>query len=150
MLEAITSWLEAHRTIAVSVVVLSAALAVGSAVALPWVVASLPTDFFASPRALSPPWLERRPAAKWAVWVLRNVVGAVLVVLGIGLLVLPGQGLLAIMVGIAFLQFPGKHRLERWLAHRRRVWRALNWVRRRMGKAEFEGGVRGAGTRRGA
>jgi len=61
---------------------------------------------------------------------------------GLGLLVLPGQGLLMIVVGLALVQFPGKRRVELWLVHRRRVWRALNWVRRKMGKPEFEPGSR--------
>lgn len=144
MFEAVTSWLEAHRAITVSVVLVSAALAIGTAVALPWIVASLPTEFFSSPRPISPPWVRRHPAVRWGVRILRNVGGALLIVVGLGLLVLPGQGLLMIVVGLALVQFPGKRRVELWLVHRRRVWRALNWVRRRMGKPEFERGTRRA------
>ena len=36
-------------------------------------------------------------------------------------IVLPGRGLLSIVVGIVLLNFPGKFRLERWLVSRRPV-----------------------------
>ena len=57
---------------------------------------------------------------------------------GIAMLVLPGQGLLTIVVGIVLLNFPGKYRLERWLATRSPVWRSLNWLRRRAGRPELQ------------
>jgi hypothetical protein len=33
------------------------------------------------------------------------------------------------------LNFPGKYRLERWIAARRPVLRSINWLRRRAGRA---------------
>jgi hypothetical protein len=50
----------------------------------------------------------------------------------------PGQGLLTIAVGLILLDFPGKFRLERWLATRRSVWRSLNWLRRRAGSKPLQ------------
>jgi hypothetical protein len=36
------------------------------------------------------------------------------------------------------LDFPGKYRLERWLATRRAVWRSINWLRRRAGREPLQ------------
>ena len=52
--------------------------------------------------------------------------------------VLPGQGLLTILIGISLVNFPGKYRLERYLVSRRWAQRSLNWVRKRGGKPPFE------------
>jgi hypothetical protein len=62
----------------------------------------------------------------------------VLVVAGLVMLVVPGQGLLTIVVGLMLLDFPGKYRLERWLATRPKVWQSINWLRRRAGYEELQ------------
>jgi hypothetical protein len=67
--------------------------------------------------------------------VLKNALGIVLVVAGLVMLIVPGQGLLTIAVGLMLIDFPGKYRLERWLATRRPVWRSINWLRKRAGRA---------------
>ena len=61
----------------------------------------------------------------------KNLIGYVFVVAGIIMLMLPGQGILTIVIGITLLDFPGKYRLERWVVSRRPVLRSINWVRRR-------------------
>jgi hypothetical protein len=45
--------------------------------------------------------------------------------------VLPGQGLLTIVVGLLLIDFPGKYSLERRLAGQSHVFRMLNWIRRK-------------------
>jgi hypothetical protein len=46
------------------------------------------------------------------------------------MLLLPGQGVLTILIGIVLLDFPGKYRLERWAVRHRPVYRSINWLRR--------------------
>lgn len=140
MFEAVASWLEAHREIAVGVVLGSVLIMAAATIALPWIIAALPQDYFAGQPFGRSKGLRSHPAVYWTVWVLRNVLGVVFVGLGIAMLVLPGQGLLTIAVGVMLLQFPGKRWLEVWFVHRRGVWRALNWVRRKMHKPEFDEG----------
>ena len=48
---------------------------------------------------------------------------------GIAMLVLPGQGLLTILIGLTLLNFPGKYTAERRLAGRPRIARTLNRIR---------------------
>ena len=51
------------------------------------------------------------------------------------MLVLPGQGILTILIGIMFINFPGKYRLERWVVLRAPVLNVINKMRHRAGHA---------------
>ena len=57
--------------------------------------------------------------------------------LGVVMLVTPGQGLLTMVMGIALMDFPGKDRLEKALVARAGIRAALNWVRHRQGREPF-------------
>jgi len=50
------------------------------------------------------------------------------------MLVLPGQGLLTILFGIALLDFPGKYRLERRIVSYPKVLNSINWIRKKANK----------------
>ena len=65
--------------------------------------------------------------------VAKNLLGVVLIVSGIFMLVLPGQGLLTIFVGTVLLNYPGKFKLERWIVTRPRIKRLINRLRRYAG-----------------
>jgi hypothetical protein len=61
-----------------------------------------------------------------------------LVVLGVAMLVLPGQGVLAILLGVMLGDFPGKLRLQQWILARPNVMKTLNWLRRKFKKPPLE------------
>ncbi len=50
------------------------------------------------------------------------------------MLALPGQGLLTIIVGLIFLDFPGKYRLERKIIGNHAIFSGINWIRDKAGK----------------
>lgn len=111
---------------------------VATVVGVPWVVARLPHDYFNQPhRAVWRYWGDE-PWAALVLVGLKNLVGAVLVLLGLVMLVTPGQGLLTLLVGMLLMNFPGKYQLERWVVGRRGVLAALNWLRRRGGHLPFD------------
>jgi hypothetical protein len=62
----------------------------------------------------------------------------VLVLLGLVMLVTPGQGILTLLSGLLLMNFPGKYRLEQWLVLRPGILRALNWLRRRRNQPAFD------------
>jgi hypothetical protein len=68
----------------------------------------------------------------------KNAIGIVFVVLGVVMLVLPGQGLLTIVVGLMLLDFPGKYEVELWVVRRPSILRAINWIRSRAHKPPLE------------
>ncbi len=117
----------------------SIAMFVLSAAGLPWFLARVPADYFSS-RELKNLGLERPHRAWWrrGLVVLRNAVGVVLLLAGVAMLLLPGQGLLTIFAALFLLDFPGKRRLQRRLVQNEAVFRGLNALRRRMGAAPFD------------
>lgn len=106
--------------------------------AVPWVVARLPHDYFSRERRAALRDMPQAPLYTIFISVFKNLLGSLLVVLGVVMLVTPGQGLLILMAGLLLMNFPGKYRLERWLVMRRGVMRTLNWLRRRRGQVPFD------------
>jgi hypothetical protein len=116
---------------------------VGSLIAVPWVIVRLPSDYLANHRLPD----RRRPANRLlgaVYFAVKNVLGIVLILAGIAMLVLPGQGILTIWVGLLLMDLPGKRAAERWLVGRRPVLASINWIRLKAGRpAMEEGGDRG-------
>jgi hypothetical protein len=61
--------------------------------------------------------------------IVKNLLGIVFIVAGLIMLLLPGQGVLTILIGLTLMNFPGKHALERWIVRQPAVLRAINWIR---------------------
>jgi hypothetical protein len=104
-------------------------LAAATLLALPYYLARLPEDYFEAPRH---PKLSGR--IWWVVGPAKNILGLVLLLLGIAMLVLPGQGILTILVAFLLIDFPGKHRLERRIIAVPGVLSAINRLRARSGR----------------
>ena len=68
------------------------------------------------------------------VRLLKNATGGLFLIAGIAMLVLPGQGLLTILIGLMLIDFPGKRRFELALIRRRHVLNAVNWMRQKSGR----------------
>jgi len=85
-------------------------------------------------------WSGPHPALHAAKFIGKNVLGFLLVALGIVLSIpgVPGQGLLTILLGIMLLDFPGKSTLERKLLHRPEIVKAINRLRARFHKPSLE------------
>jgi hypothetical protein len=133
----IAEWVEPYEGVLVGAGVASLAFVVVSLALIPILIARLPPDYFVHERR-EPYWLRRlSPALRVAVVVAKNLLGFIVLVCGVLMLVLPGQGLLTLLIGLSLLDFPGKYRLERWLLGRPRVMRGLNWLRRRLHKPPF-------------
>ncbi len=105
---------------------------------VPWVVTRLPTDYFVRPERVV--WRSSfdAPLLSSAIAVFKNLLGLLLVVLGLIMLVTPGQGIVTLLIGLLLMNFPGKYYLERWLVLRPGVLRGLNWLRHRQGKLPFD------------
>lgn len=73
----------------------------------------------------------------WMVAGVKIVLGMMLLLAGIAMLVLPGQGIITILVGLSLIPFPGKRRLELFLLSRKTVRSSLNWIRIKANKDPF-------------
>lgn len=100
-----------------------------------FIMVRIPPDYFHKdhPRDL---FADRRPVVRFLGVLVKNVLGVVLVVLGILMSIpgVPGQGILTILLGIMLLDFPGKRTLEYKIVARPQVLRTINKLRYRFGK----------------
>jgi hypothetical protein len=116
---------------------LSFATFVISLLLIPWLIGKLPKECFLrlayrqeKPWQASPIGLLR--------FVLRNILGFLLLVAGFLMLFLPGQGLLTLLIGLFLLSFPGKRRLLLFAVRGEKTREALDWLRRKVGKPPFQ------------
>ena len=68
---------------------------------------------------------------------LRYFLGTLLVVVGILMIFLPGQGVLTTIIGAGLLDFPGKQRLIDTVISWSSIQKALNWIREKGNKTPF-------------
>jgi len=129
--DSIQAWLDSNAMLVWWMCVVSVGSLVLAIVLLPIFVARLDADYFiASRRRSGPP----RHLGGWLLWIGRNLIGLVFVLAGVVLLVLPGQGLLMIIIGLLLVDFPGKRAIERKIARRPKILKLLNGIRSRRGR----------------
>ena len=102
------------------------------------IMVKIPPDYFQKdrPRQL---WADKPKAVRYLGIFGKNLLGVVLVVLGILMSIpgVPGQGILTILLGIMLLDFPGKQRLEHRLVSRPHVQNTINKLRTKFGKPKL-------------
>ncbi len=123
-------WLKAHPEVGWISAGVSFVLILVSVTLLPLLLARIPDAYFQ----------DRRTATSGAprhaiVRILRNALGGTLIVLGLAMLVLPGQGLLTMLAGLILTDVPGKYRIERWVITRPAVLRVVQRLRTKRGVA---------------
>lgn len=136
-LNSIGELIQANETVFWWLTVTSIVAFFATLIIVPWFVIRIPSDYFSDSNIerRRMPWPNRHPLVRRILLAGRNVLGYVFIVIGTAMLVLPGPGILTIVVGIILLNFPGKYRLERWMVGRRPVMRSINWLRRLAKKA---------------
>lgn len=128
-------WLKSNGNLLIGMSIVSAILLVVSVVIVGVVVVRLPADYFEKSKRAheweEENWRRRHPAVRVALRIGRNVLGWALIAAGVAMLVLPGQGLLVIFIGVMLAEFPGKYRVERWIISRRKIGQSINWLRQK-------------------
>ncbi len=117
---------------------LSLLFALLSVLGVVWFIAKLPADFFQHPRhhrhLIDP---NRYPNLHFICKTIRNILGFALILAGIIMLILPGQGVLTIIIGLIVADFPHKDRWLRKLIRFPAVQKGLNLLRRKLKQEEF-------------
>lgn len=131
-------WIGGHETLLWWLGAGSLLTFIASLIAIPWLVARMPADYFIHAGRPSVPFFGRHPLLRLAGLVAKNLFGLLFVVAGIAMLVLPGQGILTIMIGLSLLNFPGKRLLELSVIRQPAVHQSLNWLRHRAGRPPLE------------
>ena len=125
---AVFGWLKAHGLV---VGIISGASLVGSVFLCALVIAYLPRDYFRSKRQAS---RIRQPILWGGLVLLKNLLAIILIIVGIILIPLPGQGVLTILIGLVISDIPGKRKLERRIIRSPAVLSALNHIRSRFNR----------------
>lgn len=127
-------WLWQHDKLLIGLGIFSIASLVLVAALLPIVVVRLPADHFVKEHKIGAGergWLD------WIWHIGKNLLAVVFVLAGIAMLVLPGQGLLTILIGVLMSDFPGKRRFELKLLRRPAILGVVNRMREKRGRAPF-------------
>lgn len=98
---------------------------------MPWLILRLPEDYFIDHQRHLSGLHQRHPLVYTLLRVSKNLLGVLILLAGIIMLVLPGQGLLTILIGISLIDFPGKYQFERAIIRRPSVSMVINWIRKK-------------------
>jgi hypothetical protein len=128
------SWISKEMWI--GLIAFSVVAFVGTLIAIPAILIRLPPDYFQNHH--HKPWFaNHHPVVRTLGLVVKNMAGIIFLLAGIAMLFLPGQGLLTMLLGILFIDFPGKHRLEKRLIQHPKILGTINAFREKAGKSPF-------------
>ena len=137
-MDSLIGWIIRHQQDLQLLGVISLATFVVTLIALPLAVINLPVDYFTRDRREAARRGTRHPLAWGTLAALKNLLGIVFILAGLAMLVLPGQGMITILVGLGLTNFPGKFALERRLVRNHSVSGSLNWIRQRAGRPPLQ------------
>lgn len=108
-------------------------IAVLSALATPYLLIQIPADYFVNKATES----QKHPILRRIVQITRNLLAFVVLMAGVVMLILPGQGLLTIFIALVISDFSGKYHLEQKIVAQPKVFNSINWIRRRYNHPEL-------------
>lgn len=107
-----------------------------SLLGLSWLISIIPHNYFVDKKRIS--LIKMKNPLMWLpIIIIKNSIGLVLILCGILMLILPGQGVLTIITGLIFLDYPGKFRFERSLVRNKLILNSMNWIRRKLNKPDL-------------
>jgi hypothetical protein len=95
-------------------------------------VALIPEDYFINKRVTKIRSIN--PMLWYVVLIIKNIIGYSLILGGVMMLVLPGQGIFTIIIGLMLSNYPGKYSIERRFIAIPSILKSINWLRRKSNK----------------
>ncbi|MFH0920750.1 MAG: PGPGW domain-containing protein [Fibrobacterota bacterium] len=127
------TWFHDHPVLLAILGVFSLVMFFGTLLFLPLLIIRLPQDYFLENSHCSEK--GRGPSVLRRVFVVsKNLLAALILLMGVLMLFLPGQGLLTMLIGLTLADFPSKRRLLLRLVRIPSVLRAINLIRAKRGK----------------
>ncbi len=112
-------------------------LYIASIAIVPWMLIQLPSDYFAHEERETCLWKGDSALIKSFLIIFKNILGAILLIAGIAMLFLPGQGILTIIGGLSLMNFPYKYNVEKWVINKPIVLKTFNLIRKKAKKEPF-------------
>lgn len=103
-----------------------------SLISIKWLVALIPSDYFIEDKRNK--YQSSYPLTWLISIIIKNIIGYILIIGGILMLVLPGQGLFTIIIGLMLSNYPGKYFIERKFIAIPSVLKTINWLRKKSNK----------------
>ena len=138
LINSFIQWFSDHPQILVGMGISSIFIFCISILGISWFVAQIPEDYFLPSKRRPSKWKEQKPILRFLVMLGKNIIGLSLIIGGLLMLILPGQGLLTIVTCILLVNYPGKYKLEQKLASMPSIFRALNWIRMKAKKPPLQ------------
>ena len=127
-------WFTNHRILLAWLGAASVLAFLATLLIVPWLVARIPADYFTHQKRHRQARHSQHPVIQITMVIAKNILGYFFVVIGFLMLFVPGQGIMTMLIGVMFLDFPGKYHLERRLVSYGPVFRSMNWLRHRTGR----------------
>ena len=108
---------------------LSFVIFIFSLLTIKWLVALIPSDYFIQKN--NSEFRSNYPILWLASIIIKNLIGYTLIIGGILMLVLPGQGLFTIFIGLMLSNYPGKFYIERKFIAIPSILKTINWLRKK-------------------
>jgi hypothetical protein len=128
-IDSFIQWFADHPEVLIGIGISSIFIFLISILGISWFVAQIPEDYFLLSKRQTSKWQQQKPILRFVVVVAKNILGLSLIIGGLLMLVLPGQGLLTIITGLLLVNYPGKYKLEQKLVLIPSIYKALNWIR---------------------
>ncbi len=118
-----------NKTLLIGIGIMSVVTFLGSLIIIPILIINMDDDYFETKKKDTE---DRSKAFNFfaiIIIVVKNILGILFVLAGVLMLVLPGQGIVTILIGISIANFPGKRKLELKLIRLTAIHNAINWIR---------------------
>jgi len=133
----IYNWLENNNGLLVYLGVFSFFLFFVSIFGIKYFAAKIPHDYFVRKEKFSR--LKERSIFLWLIYkLLKNLIGYILIFFGVLALILPGQGVIMILIGLVMSDYPGKLKLEKKIISINGVRKGINWLRMKSGVRDID------------
>ena len=109
--------------------IVSSVIFLVSLLSIGWLVSLIPSDYFINRKESK--FKLNYPVAWLVSAVIKNIFGYILIFGGILMLILPGQGLITIFVGLLLSNYPGKYSIEKRIIATPKILKSINWLRKR-------------------
>lgn len=132
LLNSLLEIFEAYRSLIIWFGSISLFIFLFSLLTIKWLVALIPEDYFINKRVSK---IRSINPLLWYVFlIIKNIIGYSLILGGIMMLVLPGQGIFTIIIGLMLSNYPGKYSIERRFIAIPSILKSINWLRRKSNK----------------
>ena len=132
ILEQIIDLIDDYKSIIFWLGLLSFLIFIFSLVTIKWLVALIPSDYFVSKKDTK--FKSEYPIIWLISMIIKNIIGYVLIIGGILMLLLPGQGLFTIFIGLMMSNYPGKYYIEKKIIAIPSILKTINWLRKQSDK----------------